>query len=120
MPRSSTDTLATALRILAGQIQSPDDVPAMVFREAADRLGELEQERDDARATMHERTQKLREARRECGHLRQLICDVSQEMDAQGYISPWLLQKLRNVVPCVQRDMSQDAAAALRGGDGNE
>ncbi len=41
MPRSETTTLATALRILAGQIQSPDDVPATALREAADRLEEL-------------------------------------------------------------------------------
>ena len=40
--KSSTETLATALRILANDIQSPDNVPALCLMEAADRLEELE------------------------------------------------------------------------------
>ena len=40
--KSKTETLAAALRILANDIQSPDDVPATCLREAADRLEELE------------------------------------------------------------------------------
>lgn len=35
---SSTETLISALRILSRDIQSPDDVPALTLREAADRL----------------------------------------------------------------------------------
>jgi hypothetical protein len=45
---TKTETLAAALRILATDIQSPDDVPATCLREAADRLEELEKERDMA------------------------------------------------------------------------
>jgi hypothetical protein len=36
--RSSTATLASALRILAGDIQSHDNIPALCLMEAADRL----------------------------------------------------------------------------------
>lgn len=36
-----TETLASALRILAGDIQSPDNIPALCLMEAADRLEEL-------------------------------------------------------------------------------
>jgi hypothetical protein len=39
---TSTTTLASALRILAGDIQSPDNVPAVCLMDAADRLEELE------------------------------------------------------------------------------
>lgn len=35
---SSTEILASALRLLAGDIQSPDNVPALCLMEAADRL----------------------------------------------------------------------------------
>lgn len=41
--RSSTATLASALRILAGDIQSPDNIPALYLLEAADRLEEQAQ-----------------------------------------------------------------------------
>lgn len=44
--KSKTETLAAALRILANDIQSPDDVPATCLREAADRLEWLTRERD--------------------------------------------------------------------------
>jgi uncharacterized coiled-coil DUF342 family protein len=44
--KSKTETLAAALRILANDIQSPDDVPATCMREAADRLEWLTRERD--------------------------------------------------------------------------
>jgi len=44
--KSKTETLAAALRILANDIQSPDDIPATCLREAADRLEELARERD--------------------------------------------------------------------------
>jgi len=54
--RSSTATLASALRILAGDIQSPDNIPALCLLEAADRLEELQtalsetiKQRDQAR-----------------------------------------------------------------------
>jgi len=40
--RSSTETLIAAMRILANDIQSPDDVPQVALREAADRLTELD------------------------------------------------------------------------------
>jgi len=43
---TSTATIASALRILANDIQSPDDVPATCLREAADRLEELQKELD--------------------------------------------------------------------------
>jgi hypothetical protein len=42
--KSKTETLVAALRILANDIQSPDDIPATCLREAADRLEELEKE----------------------------------------------------------------------------
>jgi len=48
--KSKTETLAAALRILANDIQSPDDIPATCLREAADRLEELQKERNEARA----------------------------------------------------------------------
>jgi len=44
--KSKTETLAAALRILANDIQSPDDVPATCLREAADSLEWLTRERD--------------------------------------------------------------------------
>jgi len=44
--KSTTETIAAALRLLANDIQSPDDVPATCLREAADRLEELTRERD--------------------------------------------------------------------------
>jgi len=44
--KSKTETIAAALRILANDIQSPDDIPATCLREAADRLEELARERD--------------------------------------------------------------------------
>jgi hypothetical protein len=44
--KSKTATLAAALRILANDIQSPDDIPATCLREAADRLECLARERD--------------------------------------------------------------------------
>jgi len=40
--KSKTETTAAALRILANDIQSPDDIPATCLREAADRLEELQ------------------------------------------------------------------------------
>jgi hypothetical protein len=39
---TSTATIASALRILANDIQSPDDVPSLCLMEAADRLEQLE------------------------------------------------------------------------------
>lgn len=45
MKRSDTLTLAGALDVLARDIQSPDDVPALCLREAAERLRELAQAR---------------------------------------------------------------------------
>jgi hypothetical protein len=42
--KSKTETLSAALRILANDIQSPDDVPATCLREAADRLEELQED----------------------------------------------------------------------------
>jgi len=44
--KSKTETLAAALRILANDIQSPDDIPATCLREAADSLEWLTRERD--------------------------------------------------------------------------
>jgi len=44
--KSKTETIAAALRILANDIQSPDDIPATCLREAADRLEWLTRERD--------------------------------------------------------------------------
>jgi len=44
--KSKTATIASALRILANDIQSPDDVPATCLREAADSLEELQKELD--------------------------------------------------------------------------
>jgi hypothetical protein len=40
-PRSSTETLVAALRVLAAEIQSPDGVANAAIAEAADRLEEL-------------------------------------------------------------------------------
>lgn len=40
-PRSSTETLIAALRLLAREIVSPDGVPNAAIAEAADRLEEL-------------------------------------------------------------------------------
>jgi hypothetical protein len=41
--KSKTETLAAALRILANDIQSPDNIPALCLMEAADRLEEQSQ-----------------------------------------------------------------------------
>lgn len=41
-PRTPTATISCALRTLAMEIKSPDDVPAMCLREAAERLDDLE------------------------------------------------------------------------------
>jgi hypothetical protein len=40
--KTTTETLIAALRELADVIQSPDDVPQVALREAADRLAELD------------------------------------------------------------------------------
>jgi len=40
--KSKTETITAALRILANDIQSPNDIPATCLREAADRLEELQ------------------------------------------------------------------------------
>lgn len=45
MRKTDTLTLAGALDILARDIESPDDVPALCLREAAERLRELAQAR---------------------------------------------------------------------------
>ena len=60
--KSKTETLAAALRILANDIQSPDNVPATCLREAADRLEELQQERDEALAELETRKEALIDA----------------------------------------------------------
>jgi len=39
--KTATATLASALRILADDIQSPDNIPALSLMEAADRLESL-------------------------------------------------------------------------------
>ena len=57
--KSKTETLSAALRILANDIQSPDDVPAMCLREAADRLEELQRELDEARDDVERLSEKL-------------------------------------------------------------
>ena len=44
--KSKTETLAAALRILASDIQSPDNIPATCLREAADSLECLARELD--------------------------------------------------------------------------
>lgn len=53
---SSTQTLASALRILAGDIQSPDNVPALCLMEAADRLEEQERKITELRTELAWRT----------------------------------------------------------------
>ena len=53
---SSTETLASAVRILAGEIQSPDNVPALCLMEAADRLEQLERTVADIRNELGWRT----------------------------------------------------------------
>lgn len=42
MHKPSTDTIISALRILANEIQAPDDMPSTCLQDAADRLLELE------------------------------------------------------------------------------
>lgn len=41
MTRSNIDAMPTALEELANQIQSPDDIPAMCLRDAAEMIREL-------------------------------------------------------------------------------
>jgi hypothetical protein len=48
MKRTSTDTLITALRVLARDVQSEDGVANSCLREAADRMEELNQVVDQA------------------------------------------------------------------------
>ena len=65
--KSKTETIIAALRILANDIQSPDDVPATCLREAADRLEWLARERDT-------------EQKRADGHYEN-YCEVIQRID---------------------------------------
>ena len=53
---SSTETIASALRILAGDIQSPDNIPALCLMEAADRLEQQEHTITDLRNELAWRT----------------------------------------------------------------
>ena len=53
---SSIETLASAVRILAGDIQSPDNVPALCLMEAADTLEQQERTIIDLRNELGWRT----------------------------------------------------------------
>jgi hypothetical protein len=53
---TSTATLASALRILAGDIQSPDNVPALCLMEATDRLEQQERTITELREELGWRT----------------------------------------------------------------
>jgi uncharacterized coiled-coil DUF342 family protein len=57
-----TEIIAAALRLLANDIQSPDNVPATCLREAADKLEEYKRERDEARAEVETRKGALLDA----------------------------------------------------------
>jgi hypothetical protein len=50
--KTETGVLAAALRILANDIEAPDDVPSATLREAADRLEELDDALADAMRQM--------------------------------------------------------------------
>lgn len=86
--KSKTETITAALRILATDIQSPDNVPATCLREAADKLEELQflLERkqihskdweDQARAARKERDT---EQKRADGHYEN-YCEVLKRID---------------------------------------
>ena len=63
--KTSTPTLVSALRILAGEIQSDDGVANMTIAEAADRIEELAGEIERWRTA----TAKLRDASEEAGRV---------------------------------------------------
>jgi hypothetical protein len=54
--KTSTATLASALRILADDIQSPDNIPALCLMDAADRLEEQERTITELRTELGWRT----------------------------------------------------------------
>jgi len=96
---TKTETLAAALRILATDIQSPDDVPATCLREAADRLEELEKERDmavealvressDRKKMMEHRDEARAEVDRIKNELQQMQCDGFDEHFRPIYVRP--------------------------------
>lgn len=59
MKPTPTATLASAMDILARDIESADGVANAAIREAADRLRELERERDEAREIIREASVKF-------------------------------------------------------------
>ena len=67
--KPKTETIAAALRILANDIQSPDDVPATCLREAADRLEELQKEIKELEKACNEQAARKMEYRKEWGVL---------------------------------------------------
>lgn len=116
MPRSSTDTLIKALRILAGQIQAPDDVPAAALREAAERLEELEATVADKSIAYSMASKGRDEAIARAERAEMLVRtayvegwgDGWQERDEGGPSAPRVIHIFWE---------NSDAAAALRGGE---
>lgn len=83
MKRSTTATLASALDLLARDIQSPDDVPALCLREAAERLRELAPCQDGWQNSILTEQRAVREyaqARSQLEKAEDILCDL-----ASGY-----------------------------------
>jgi len=117
--KSKTETLAAALRILANDIQSPDNVPALCLMEAADRLEELQQERDmsvkalvrnsfDKKKMMQERD----EARAEVERLEKLARAAAITRDQYQE----QLQILKRLLPTRPEPSRLEIAAMLKAG----
>lgn len=90
MKRSDTLTLAGALDILARDIQSPDDVPALCLREAAERLRELHPCQDgwaNSILTEQRAVREFAQARARLSEAEDILADLASGY-WQGVLSP--------------------------------
>lgn len=91
MKRSDTLTLAGALDVLARDIESPDDVPALCLREAAERLRELHPCQDgwaNSILTEQRAVRELAQARHRLTEAEDILADLASGY-WQGVLSPY-------------------------------
>jgi hypothetical protein len=100
--KSKTETIAAALRILANDIQSLDDVPATCLREAADRLEWLTRERDT-------------EEKRADGHYEN-YCEILKQIDRIANQRDNALDELKRLKITRPEPSRLEIAAMLKAG----
>ncbi len=119
MKRSDTRTLAGALDILARDIQSPDDVPALCLREAAERLRELASCQDGWTNSILTEQRALREfaqARHRLAEAEDILADLASGY-WQGVLSPYKSLLETNQRPMAERILDYWAKVEKTGPD---